>query len=97
MLHFKINDVEYKRRSFKNLPIKGSLSTLNLLEEEIELKSLELISGSFEPNDLKKITSGSTTLEKFIAHEDTLKSILEMTFDDCSSLKEITILSDFDI
>lgn len=94
VLYFKINDVEYKRRNFKNLPIKSS--GMEMLEENVELKSLELIEGDFDPSDLKEITSGSTTLEKFVAHEETVKSISSMTFYECSSLKEITILGDFE-
>ena len=97
LYNFKINDVIYKRRSLNSIkPKKSSLRMLNN-DDEIEIKSFELVNGRFSAYDIKTITYQCSTLEKFIAQPLTLNEILANTFNGCTSLKELTILSNASI
>lgn len=101
LYNFKINGVFYKRRSLSNIKSKkstiSSLRMLNNDEEAIEIKSFELVEGRYNGYDIKTITYRCSTLEKFIAQPLTLNEILADTFNGCTSLKEITILSNASI
>ena len=91
--HFKFNDVYYKSQSLNNIKQKQSLRSMKSKDLELEIKSFELVEGYFDGYDIKTITYGCSTLEVFIAEPLTLNELLPDTFYGCTSLKEITILS----
>ena len=96
-LTYKINDIEYRSRKLKNQVI--SLAAIKLLEDEINdnetqkssLKTLELLGGLVDSNELKEMIKNSLSIEKFEAHIGTLNEIASGTFSGCKYLKEIIL------
>ena len=85
LLSYKINGFEYQSR-------KLTFNKNNdFTRETFQLKTLDLIGGHVDSNDLKEMTKGSSTLEKFEANLGTLSEIEIGTFEGCDMLNEIII------
>lgn len=101
LLSFKINNNLINSRKLTNIRNPEYSLTPNMLENEVDInqvKSLALVGGEVNSNDLKLFIKGCCeTITTFEADDATLVELQSGTFNDCIVLKEIIIHSRIDI